>query len=270
MGTKYRQKRTKPIEKIWYILQPFLVYMVVKTVAMICLSPFHEVLYTSLINAIASLCGVAFVMRDFLIEVAVTGEVDIDGNAVRHFFSWIKNGLPLMKAKWLSLCLTALLAVTSGLTFNILVSLLQIHSGKYDSVEEIQYAVPFWLGLLLYCVISPWVEEIVFRGLVFNRMKHYYRLVPSILISSLMFGGFHGNLPQILYGTCMGILMCLCYVWMKSFCAPLLFHTVANLFIYLTSTCGVDSQILARPGFCVLFFVFSLGLLGVIWLLEAK
>ena len=95
MGTKYRQKRTKPIEKIWYILQPFFVYMVVKTVAMICLSPFHEVLYTSLINAIASLCGVAFVMRDFLIEVAITGEVDIDGNGTIDF----KEFLGLMARK---------------------------------------------------------------------------------------------------------------------------------------------------------------------------
>lgn len=273
MKAKYRQKRTKPIEKIWYILQPFFIYMIAKTIAMVCLSYLSSALlseemqatYASLVNALASICGVAFVMKDFLIEVAVTGEIDIDGNGVKHFFSWIKNGVTNYKGKWLGLVLTACLAITSSLAFNILISLMQIRSGKYDNVQQIQYAVPFWIGLLLYGVISPWVEEIVFRGLIFNRMKHYYSVLPTIVITSIMFGAFHANIPQIIYGTCMGILMASCYYLIGCFGAPLLFHTVANIFVYVTTILGNGSFSLASPGYCVLFFLLSFVSLFAIW-----
>lgn len=72
-----------------------------------------------------------------------------------------------------SLVLCALLGITASFALNILVELTMLRSEKYDTVAEIQYSVPIWLGILLYGIISPMVEEMVFRGVIFNRARKF-------------------------------------------------------------------------------------------------
>lgn len=253
--TKIQHKRTKTVEKLWYVIKPFLLYTIVKTFAMVGLSLLlstawsvemavwvqeNSRLLSACINGLAAIIGIFFVMQDFLIEVSVTGEVCIDGGVFRQTAGWIKNSVSQTKSKKVSLAAAILLGITSALALNIFVELLSVSSEKYDNVEAIQYSVPIWLGLLLYGVVSPLTEEIVFRGITYNRMKRYYSVVPSIIVSALLFGGFHANLPQFLYGTCMGVLMALVYEWVKSFAAPLLFHMAANVAVFVLSECAPD------------------------------
>ena len=102
-------------------------------------------------------------------------------------------------------------------------------------MKQIKYSVPLLGGLVLYGVISPLVEEIVFRGVLFNRMKKFYSVGRAVVCSALLFGAFHGNLPQFVYGTCMGALIALCYEWTGCFYAPLLFHAAANVAVFLAA-----------------------------------
>ncbi|MEE8338365.1 MAG: CPBP family intramembrane glutamic endopeptidase [Dehalococcoidia bacterium] len=46
-------------------------------------------------------------------------------------------------------------------------------------------------------VIAPVAEELFFRALLFRGMQGYWRLWPSMLVSGLAFGLFHGNLGVI-------------------------------------------------------------------------
>lgn len=252
MSKKNRKgKRNGLLEKVWYALLPFFIYTVAKTFAMLTLSMLissipsepvqqwiqeQEYVLSSVINAVASIIGVVFVIKDFLIEVAVTGEINIDKGAFYQFGEWIKCGMNRVKERALALIGVAILGAASALGLNYVISLLPITSVSYDEVEKIQYSVPIWLGLILYGLVSPIVEEIVFRGLTYNRMKRFFRLIPCILVSAMLFGGFHANLPQFLYATTMGILMTICYDKVKSFSAPVVFHMVANIVVFIGSS----------------------------------
>lgn len=273
--TKIQHKRTKTVEKLWYIIKPFLLYTIVKTFAMIGLSlllstfPSEEMtswvqnnsrLLSTTINGLAAVVGIFFVLQDFLIEVSVTGEVNIDGGVFRQIAGWIKNGISHNKDKAFLLAAVVILGITSALALNILVELLSVSSEKYDNVEAIQYSVPIWLGLLLYGIVSPVTEEIVFRGITYNRMKRYYSVVPCVIVSALLFGGFHANLPQFLYGTCMGVLMALVYEWVRSFAAPLLFHMAANVIVFVLSECAPDMAAKMTVLHCAAFAVIAGGL----------
>lgn len=248
--TKIQHKREKPLEKAWYIVKPFLLYTVVKTLAIFGLALLlpsipiagmdvwvenHSQLMSTTINGVAALIGVAVVLKDFVKEMSTVGEIDIDNGVIKQLITYIKNGIHNCRNKVLSLAAVVSLGISAALALNIFVELLSVQSEKYENVEAIQYSVPLWLGLILYGLVSPIAEEIIFRGITYNRMKRFFGVVPCVIVTSLLFGGFHANLPQFLYGTCMGVLMALVYEWVKTFAAPLLLHMAANIIVFALS-----------------------------------
>ncbi len=277
---KVQPKRTHPLDKAWYILKPFIFYMVIKTVALLLLSmlaisfPFavvsewislHSNQVNAVINAVASIIGVAFLLNDFLKEVEVTGEIDIDTGVIKQLLAWIRNGIKEDRDKAVVLAITASLGITSSLAFNSLAGMIQIQSPRYEKVETIQYSVPIWLGLILYGIISPFVEEIVFRGLTYNRMRRFFGIPLSVIVTALLFAGFHGNLAQFLYALCMGVLLALCYEWVKSFAAPLVFHMAANIVVFVVSSLMGGSSALLYMPFLVFFASLSVILTALLY-----
>ena len=268
---KVQQKRTHPLEKAWYILKPFILYMVIKTAALLLLSLLvisvpissmaewvmvHSNQINAVLNALASIFAVAFLMNDFLKEVNVIGEIDIDSSFFRQFCAWMKNGVKADKDKAVPLALSASLGITSALAFNILAGIIQIQSPGYQKVEAIQYSVPIWLGLILYGLISPFVEEVVFRGLTYTRMRRFFGIPLSVIVTAVLFAGFHGNL---------GVLLALCYEWVKSFAAPLVFHMAANIVVFVVSSLMGGSSALLYIPFLVFFLLLSAVLTALLY-----
>lgn len=105
-------------------------------------------------------------------------------------------------------------------------------SKTYSQVHEMQYGVQFAVGLVLFGIISPLVEEAVFRGVLYNRMKRCFHYQAALIVSSLLFGLYHGNMVQAVYGSMLGLMIAYFYEQYKSFAAPVLFHGVANVSVY--------------------------------------
>ena len=63
------------------------------------------------------------------------------------------------------------------------------------------------LLFLSYVLLGPAAEELAFRCCVFRRLRAHLGLFPSILISSVLFGIWHGNMIQFLYASVLGILL---------------------------------------------------------------
>ncbi|MDE7476643.1 MAG: CPBP family intramembrane metalloprotease [Lachnospiraceae bacterium] len=279
-------KRTTLLQKLAYIVRPFVVYMLVKNVVMFLLAIAVPSLpitgmtewvernanqLSAAVNSVASLVAVGFLLNDFLIEASTTGEVDIDNGVLKQFLIYIKNEFNGNRTaqKIIKLILCVMLGITASLAFNILIELMSARSGsdtmlgseKYEVVETIQYSVPIWLGIVLYGIISPVVEEIVFRGVIFNRIRKFYSVSKAVIFSALLFGMFHANLPQFLYGTVMGMLMALCYAYTESFAAPVLLHMSANIFVFLISGLTTWSIVITTPVWCTVFMGLSIVLL---------
>jgi len=52
-------------------------------------------------------------------------------------------------------------------------------------------------------------------------------------ISALLFGVFHGNIVQGIYGTLMGLLIAYVYEKYDNFIAPVIIHVAANFSVYI-------------------------------------
>lgn len=225
-------KKWAPLKKASYLLIPFLVYMVVNDVAEVLLWACMEFLIGNagegelsffnhygatirgMIGGISILLGVAVVWR------AVKNEIDVPGKLEGDIVT------PYVFLGAFAFCAAISINIffyQAGFTSS---------SQTYHNVYEAQYGVEFLIGLVLYGVISPIAEEAVFRGLIYNRMKRCFGFGAAIVFSSLLFGAYHGNVVQAVYGMILGVLIAYSYERYGSFAAPVLFHAIANISVY--------------------------------------
>ena len=112
----------------------------------------------------------------------------------------------------------------------VLFSDLAAYSELYQETAEVFYANEFIVQIVCLGVISPIAEELIFRGLIYNRMKRGSRTpVPAMIFSSFMFGFYHGNIVQTIYGCLSGMLLAYLYEKYGSIKAPILAHITMNM-----------------------------------------
>lgn len=252
--------------KTLYILFPLLVYFLVHDMAEVLLwaglNLFMErsgegvaaflnqnaFSVRGVIYGIAILLGVAAVGQGVLAELDDAPKFTQAGEKIRkervQFFD--KEGNELV-TKYMFL---AALAFLSSFGLNLVFGLTGFteSSQAFSNTAQAQFGVDFLIGLVLYGVLSPVAEEAVFRGLIYNRMKRCFRYEIALVVSSLLFGCYHGNMVQAVYGTILGLLMAYLYELYQSFAAPVLFHAVANVGIYAMTYSQSFSQIDRKTG----------------------
>jgi CAAX protease family protein len=84
------------------------------------------------------------------------------------------------------------------------------------------------IALICMIIIIPFVEEFLFRGMIFNEFKKAMPLILSIILQALIFALFHGNILQGIYTFLLGVLCALVYIWCKSIIAPIILHMTYN------------------------------------------
>ena len=102
-------------------------------------------------------------------------------------------------------------------------------SERFQETAQVQFSVPLLTGILIYGLVTPFAEELLFRGIVYNRMKRYMGVPMAIAGSALLFGIFHGNLVQGVYAFFLGLAMGLVYEKFRHLLAPVVFHCIANI-----------------------------------------
>lgn len=112
---------------------------------------------------------------------------------------------------------------------------------SYQEVSQILYSASLPVQFVGTVLIAPLCEELIFRGLIYNRMKEYVPLKTAMLLQAFAFGLYHGNLVQLLYAFFLGYLMAYVYEKYHSFWAAFLFHAVANgVSVLITETAIFD------------------------------
>lgn len=165
----------------------------------------------------------------------------------------------LRPANPLSLVPMAILAAALAMGLNGLLNMIELYkySPAYQEVAELQGDIPLWLGILSYGILAPLGEETVFRGVVYGQLKRVSSVPVAIIVSGLSFGLFHGNLVQAVYATAIGMVLALVYELYGSIFFPMLFHCIANLFVYLTVDLTDIGGVFMIPVSCLFFLAMS-------------
>ena len=88
---------------------------------------------------------------------------------------------------------------------------------------------PVWLQFLTIGILAPIAEELVFRGLIFARLKEWMKPWLAMILSALIFGAYHGNIVQFVYAFFMGLILALIYYRTGTLFTCIAAHVVANL-----------------------------------------
>lgn len=105
--------------------------------------------------------------------------------------------------------------------------LIRVFSG-YNRVAELLYQSNIPFEILATGIVIPTVEELLFRGLIYQRARGIFSFPIALLLSSAIFGLFHGNVVQGIYAFVLGIIFGYAYEKFKSIWAPIILHVCAN------------------------------------------
>jgi hypothetical protein len=95
-------------------------------------------------------------------------------------------------------------------------------------------------------IFAPVVEELVFRGVLFNRLKIRTGIVPAMIISSFIFAighDFGGITSAFLFGIC----MCILYLKTDNILIPMSVHFTNNVAATLLSISHLDVALAQFP-----------------------
>lgn len=153
----------------------------------------------------------------------------------------------------------AILAICACIGVNTLVSisgLPKLFPNDLEETSQALYSEAIWVQILAMVIGAPIVEELIFRGLIFKRMRTYCGFLSAAIVSSLCFGVFHGRIIQGVYGFIIGFILAAIFEKTKSLKMCILFHLVANATSVALTNVKVLEQIYANfailiSGICV-------------------
>ena len=123
-----------------------------------------------------------------------------------------------------------------GLFFNILIMKSPIPSLFPSYSEELAgklFSINIVTGVFLFGLAVPIIEEFIFRIGLYGFLYRKAGFWGAAVISSLIFGIYHMNVVQFIYGFIMGIILCAMYHRDYRGFVPIFVHMGANLAVWL-------------------------------------
>lgn len=269
LAVEMRVKNEPPLRKIWLIVLPFLTFFMVRQLTVyIGLYILKEIYFVT--------SGTVF---EKFLQMTSDGQMGLTnyGINILSTFSFVIAGIaiwylnrPLLKkteerAKLLhpkrenvvTYLLMGISCVGLALGFNILFYLTGFtqSSESFQEVSKTQYSVSMLLGLLIYGVIAPISEEIAFRGVLYNRVKKIFNPSVGIVMTSVFFAIYHGNVVQGVFAFLMGMVITYLYEEFGYLYIAILAHSIMNLTAYMISNIEQSTIYLANWYVCVCVLV---------------
>lgn len=89
------------------------------------------------------------------------------------------------------------------------------------------------IGLAFLMVVTPVLEELLFRGLILNGFLKRYKPGYAILFSALLFALFHLNPWQMISSFVFGLFLAWLFVKTRSLLFPILAHIISNSLVVI-------------------------------------
>lgn len=206
--------------RIWQIIYPIGIYYVVSSLAYFVLelmlgSEKETYMLRQLICAAITIPFVLhFYQLDKQTEETVYGKrrFKLDGQVKNAVFSFV-SAAALGTAVNNVIAMTPLIKMSAG----------------FQTANEAFFGGQMVYELLGSCLLIPIAEELLFRGVVYQRLRVLFGVKWALICSALLFGLVHVNLVQFLYAGILGLLLAFLLEKTGYLYAAILGHIAANL-----------------------------------------
>ena len=127
-----------------------------------------------------------------------------------------------------------------------------------------------WIWSLIFAgILSPIIEEMMFRGVMLNKLRRYGDKV-AIITTAILFGLFHANFSQFFYAVALGMIFA--YVALKTGTIKysIILHIVVNIMggVILPAAIGDGSNIVVSG--CVGLVLLAIVIIGLVLLIKNR
>ena len=98
-----------------------------------------------------------------------------------------------------------------------------------ESIEDLNSKYNIYFSFVIVSIIVPLIEEILFRGFIFDTVKIISNDALAILVSSIFFGIVHSDFQQIIYAFIVGLMLAYIRLKFNNLIYPIIMHAVMNL-----------------------------------------
>ena len=138
--------------------------------------------------------------------------------------------------------LLIIIGMATILTGNIFTDLITGNNQQIVETSMSMSRIP--LELIGTATFIPAIEEIVFRGLIYENMKKKFKIQYALFGSAVAFGIFHFDLRQCLNAMVLGIVSVVIYETFSDLKASIIVHSSANVTsLILNYICSVNGSI---------------------------
>lgn len=124
-----------------------------------------------------------------------------------------------------------LFGVSISLIYNILLFYLNSIFNFTSKFEVSNLSII--IQILSSGILGPIIEELIFRGIIYNKLKNTLKPMKAIIFTSLVFGLFHSNIIDAIYAFGVSFILIYLYEKYKTLKAPILMHIALNITIIL-------------------------------------
>lgn len=225
--------------KIWYIAYPILFYYAVMLITMSLAQWIIGNDYAHIVpcQLFATLITIPFMLPFYRQDQALAG---IPGSKPK-----------ITKKTVLSAAGTVVIAACIGIGLNNVISMtpLVTMSAGYQEANMGFYGSTLVLEILSSALFTPILEELVFRGILYNRLKRILPMPAAIVGSALIFAMVHFNVVQFIYAFLFGFVLTLLMERGSHFGYAVLGHMTANLIAVVRTETGLlDSTVTGSAG----------------------
>lgn len=204
--------------RIWEIAHPVLMYYVAITIG----SFVAQMIFGTgienymLCKMVGSIVAIPVVYADYKKDLMMTGRYRL------------KMPFAIQQVKQLLAVVGITICLSVGLNNMISMSPLVSMSEEYQNASDAFYGSTIWIELLGSALITPFLEELLHRGVVFGRLRRRMGMWPAVLVSALVFAGLHFNIVQFVYAFLLGVVFALFVEKTGRLYPAILAHVVAN------------------------------------------
>ena len=130
------------------------------------------------------------------------------------------------------------LGISISLIFNILVYNL---NDIFNFTDRYNKTLPFIVLIICTGILGPIIEEILFRGIVYNKLKEFNSNMRSIILCSIIFAIFHFDIINAIYAFGVSFILIYLYEKYNTLIAPILMHIFLNTTVIVTMELGILS-----------------------------
>lgn len=189
-------------------------------------------------NSMPDIDGLSEFMTDYII--GKTAEITLISNVLTALLVWMVAAVQkknILKSAYIKeipslayiplalggACLAALIAIVMAL-LPIPEELMEQYAQSSEGLGSTGL-----VAVISTVIAAPVVEELVFRGLVYTRLRRAMPPVVAALLSSAVFGALHGQIIWMAYAFVLALVMCAVFERTGSILSTMVLHSAFNL-----------------------------------------